>query len=143
MLEWYIENIRQIIARLKSETQARVALVALPPMGENLSSPANQNVRNYNQALQELAAREGVTYLPLYDRMAAYLEQHGAASGRDYDGSTANILGAVARHYMLRQSFDTIGRQNGYLLLTDSLHLNHTAAGMAADEIEGFLKSIP
>lgn len=139
-VENYIGHMREIVTRLKKETQARVALVSLPPMGENLASQANQNVRRYNQALQQLAGEEGVAYLPVYDRMAAYLEEHGGATGPDYDGSTRNILGAAAHRYMLKQSFDEIGRQNGLMLLVDTLHLNTIAANMVADAVEGFIR---
>ncbi len=40
---------------------------------------------------------------------------------------------AVGRHYLFGQSWNDISKANEYLLLTDGIHLNDTAAQMAAD----------
>ncbi|MBN2098694.1 MAG: hypothetical protein JW753_03760, partial [Dehalococcoidia bacterium] len=43
-------------------------------------------------------------------------------------------------HYVLRQSLDEISRRNGYLLLTDGMHMNSRGAAIIADQIEAYLR---
>ncbi len=68
-LAWYVENLRAIIDRLQAETGARLAILDLPPLGEDLDSEINDRVREYNAALREVAAASGVSVLPLHDRL--------------------------------------------------------------------------
>ena len=44
-----------------------------------------------------------------------------------------------ARRFLLGASFGEISQKNGFLLVTDYLHLNETGARMVADLIEGFV----
>jgi len=48
---------------------------------------------------------------------------------------------ALARHYLLRQSFDEISRKHHFLLVTDGIHMNSRGTTFIADEIESFLRS--
>jgi len=48
---------------------------------------------------------------------------------------------ALARHFLLRQSFDEISRKHHFALLTDGIHMNSRGAAFIADEIEAFLRS--
>jgi lysophospholipase L1-like esterase len=62
-------------------------------------------------------------------------------NGRPYESGGMLLIKALARHYLLRQSFDEIPRKNRFLLLTDGIHMNSRGAGFIADEIESFLRS--
>ena len=72
-LAWYVENVRAIIDRLRAETGARLAILDLPPLGEDLASEINGRIREYNEALRAVAAETGVPVLPLHDRLVALL----------------------------------------------------------------------
>ena len=50
-LAWYEENLRQIVARLKTETPARIALLTLTPIGEDLAHEANEKINRYNEVI--------------------------------------------------------------------------------------------
>ena len=45
---------------------------------------------------------------------------------------------ATAQHFLLGRSWDRISARYGYVLLTDSLHLNRAGAAMAADAVAAF-----
>lgn len=137
--QFYRENIFEIVRTLKAKTSAQVGLVSLPILGEDLESLPNQRIRAYNALLQEIALQEEVGYLPVYERQEAYLKkaQHGA--GRTFSSGMRSSLMLLIRRYILGQSFDTISEKNGYLLVTDGMHMNSRGAALIADEIESFL----
>jgi lysophospholipase L1-like esterase len=142
-LAWYEENLRAIVLRLKAETSARLALLSLAVIGENLEHEANRQVALYNEVIRGIAADEAVDYLPLHERMIAYLGEHeegraGLPPRLEYRDGLTNVGNAVALHAM-GLSWDEVSRRNGLLLTTDCLHLNSVGATMIADLIEGWL----
>lgn len=138
--EFYRNNMRGIVKRLKEGTSAKIALASLPPLGEDLSSISNQRIREYNAILKDIAESEQTGYLPVNERQEEYLKMAGKDSGRPYENGGMLSLKALARRYLLRQSFDTISEKNGFLLLTDGIHMNSKGAALIADEVERFLK---
>jgi lysophospholipase L1-like esterase len=142
-IEWYEENLRAIVRRLRGETAARVALLSLAVVGEDLAHEANRRVVRYNEAIRRVAADAGIDYLPLYERMVSYLQEHEADRAAlpprlEYHDGLTNIGNAIALH-ATGIGWNEISRRNGLLLTTDCLHLNETGAGMIADLIESWL----
>lgn len=142
-LTWYECNLGTIVKRLKHETQARLALLSLAVIGEDLEHEANRKVALYNEAVRRVAREENVAYLPLHERMLAYLREHEADRTQlpprlKYRDGLHNTGNALALHSS-GLSWDEVSRRNGLLLTTDTLHLNSIGAGMIADLIEGWL----
>ena len=142
-LAWYEENMRAIIGRLRRETKAKIALLSLFTLGEDLRHEANLRVDRYNEALRRIARELEVPYLPLHERVVAYLQEHadriGLPSPLPYRDGLVNIGNAIALH-ATGLSWDEISQRNGLLLMTDCIHLNSRGAGMIADLITGWLK---
>ncbi len=144
-LAWYEENLRLIVGRLKHETGARLCLLSLAVIGEDLDHEANHQVERYNEVIRRVAADEKVDYLPLHERMVAYLRDHEADRATlpprlEYRDGLTNIGNAVALHAS-GLSWDEVSRRNGLLVTTDCLHLNSVGGGMVADLIERWLIS--
>jgi lysophospholipase L1-like esterase len=142
-LTWYECILGEIIKRLKHETPARLALLSLAVIGEDLAHEANRKIALYNEAVRRVATHENVAYLPLHDRMAAYLHEHEADRAQlpprlEYRDGLHNTGNALALHSS-GLSWDEVSQRNGLLLTTDTLHLNSIGAGMIADLIEGWL----
>ena len=142
-LPWYEENLRAVIARLKRETEARLVLLSLAVIGEDLEHEANRKVDLYNDVIRRVVADENLDYLPLHERMVAYLREHeedrAALPPRlEYRDGLINIGNAVALH-ATGLSWDEVSRRNGLLVTTDCLHLNSVGGGMIADLIEEWL----
>lgn len=138
--EWFRENLLKICTELSTRTHARIALLSLPPIGERLDHPAFAASTAYSRIIREVATSQHLTYLPLHEDMSAVLRQRVPHPRHAYRDDELLMYIAVARHYLLGQSFDTISRANGFLLLTDHLHLNGTGATMTAARIESFVK---
>jgi acyl-CoA thioesterase-1 len=111
----------------------------LPPLGEKLDSELNQRINHYDEALQAIAAEKQINYLPLPERLLAMLPHNYNPPA--YKGQLDVMLYAILKHYYLRQSWDSISRQNGFAILTDHIHLNDKAAGEVAALIGEFIKS--
>ena len=136
-LAWYVENLREIIDRLQAGTGARLAILDLPPLGEDLASEINGRVREVNEALREVAAKTGVEILPLHDRLVALLpENHTPAP---FGGRRELMGSALVRRRVLRRSWNEVSAAHSLVLLTDHLHLNDRAAAVVAELIAGWL----
>jgi lysophospholipase L1-like esterase len=146
-LEWYEQNLKEIVTRLKKETVAKLCLLSLAPIGEDLAHEANKKVELYNKVVRRIAHDENVDYLPLHEEMIAYLLTHEEDRAqlpprlayRDGLHNTANALGL----HSTGLTWDEVSRRNGLLLLTDTLHLNSKGATIVADLIEGWLLKFP
>ncbi len=138
---WYRQNMTAIVTQLKAGTDAQIGLLSLPTMGELPTSDAYQLSTEYSQIVQEVAADTAVTYLPLHETMDTYLRQQtGELRGYDPDWEELMIDG-LQRHFLYRQSLDSIGTRNGFLLHVDPLHLNTAGAMMIVDLIRPFIEA--
>ena len=142
-LSWYEGNLELIVQRLKRETHARLAMLSLAVIGEDLEHEANRKVELYNEAIRRVAQKEGIAHLPLHERMVAYLHEHESDRAQlpprlEYRDGLHQVGNATALHAS-GLSWDEVSQRNGLLLLTDGLHLNSVGAGMIADLIEGWL----
>lgn len=138
-IAWYRENLQAIVARLREETQARVALCSLPVIGEDLGSPENRKVAAYNEVVREVAASAGAAFLPVHARMVDALSLLGH-EGKPFEGANLRMLKATVQRYVLGKSFDEIASSNSFSLLTDGIHLNEQSAAIVADLVEEFLR---
>jgi len=144
-LEWYEANLRSIVTRLKNETTAKLAMLSLAVIGEDLAHEANRRLEHYNEAIRRVAADEAIAYLPLHEQIVAYLHDHEADRASlpppiAYRDGLHNVGNALALH-ATGLSWDDVSRRNGLLVMTDTLHLNSVGAGMIAGLIEGWLLS--
>jgi lysophospholipase L1-like esterase len=137
---WFRDNLAAICARLRAGTQARVALLSLPPMGEEPGSEAYRRAADYSRIIREIAAAEHVDYLPLNETMTRQIEALGVLPNVLFRGDPEfTMYRVLARHYLLRQSYDDIAAGYGFLFLTDLLHLNTRGASAVADLVGDYV----
>ncbi len=147
--EWYRDNLEKLVNTLKSKTNARIALLSLPPIGEEPGNDAYERATEYSRVVKNVAGAKGVTYMPLHEKMTVVIESKDVACNVptvdtaatvSYNGTTEPAMYmALARHYLLGKSFDEISEINGFVYLADLLHLNSRGAGEIADMVQGFL----
>jgi len=146
-LERYEENLLAIVRRLQAETHARLSLLSLAVIGEDLEHEANRRIALYNEAVRTVARATKIDYLPLHERLLDYLRAHEADRASlpprlEYRDGLVNIGNAIALHGT-GLSWNEISRRNGLLVTTDCIHLNETGAAMVADLIERWLLQKP
>lgn len=138
--EVFRRYLTEICLQLRNATAAPLALLSLPPLGEDPAHRAFQLTADYSRIIQAVAHETGNAYLPIHERMRAYLDgrsdRPGPSFGAYRDGKG---LAVKVRRFLLQQSFDTIARHNGFALLTDFFHLNDIGAAMVADAVAEFI----
>lgn len=140
--QFYRENLTAIVRRLKRETRARIALFSLPPIGEDPGHYAYLRAEEYSRIVAEVAQAEGVGYLPLHERICAYIEslpcgREKSLGFRDF-GRAQLRAGRMQRY--LGKSLDEISAANRFHILVDGIHLNSHGAAIAAELAESFLR---
>ena len=138
-LSRYREHLHTIASRLRAQTDARIALVSPPVLGQDLDAAAAQAGADFSAAVKEVAAEHRLAYLPLYEQQCAYLQSTGAEALPFPDGMVERYT-SVLQHYLLRRSYDSIARRRRLVLTSDHVHQNSRGAAMIADLIEGFLQ---
>jgi lysophospholipase L1-like esterase len=136
---WFRENLTKLCETLKSHTKARIALLSIPPIGEEPEHPAFKQAQKFSAIIKDVVQKEGLTYIPLNERLTEMLATSGHKPRFSYSPEDLVMYRSIARHIFLGQSFDKISEIHGYYLLTDHLHLNGRAAGVVAEMIEGFV----
>ena len=141
--EWYRSNLFEICKALKEKTNARVAILSIPTITEDLDHPAFRHSLPFIDIIREVTEKESLAYLPLRERMEAFVTEHPSSTWHSFERRQSLSKKAFARHFFLKNSWNDIGKSNGFNLLTDFVHLNCRGAGMVADLIEGFLTARP
>lgn len=136
-LGWYTECVDEILTRLRSRTSARIAVLDIPMIGEDLTSEINRRVDSFNQALRRVAAAHAAHCLPLHDRLASLLPS--PHNPPPYRGRFGPMLRASLSHHILHRSWDRISASNGLVALIDHIHLNDRAAELTADLVTDFI----
>lgn len=133
--EWFAQNLDTLLSILNNQTDARIAIYTIPPIGENLEHPINADVRDYNTVIREVAAEYGATVLPLYEEIALALAENAPQNFKPKSPEKFETLvtRAAFSRAVFRRSFDRIGEKNGYLYHSDPLHLDEDGARFASN----------
>jgi lysophospholipase L1-like esterase len=139
--EGFKANMTQIVSILKTKTSAKIALMSLPIMGENLLHEANLKADQYSDFIQQLADDEQIGYLPVREQQKAYLAENPSNSKHTFEETYQLITMSVIMHSILGWSWDKISTHHGFKLTPDNLHQNSISGGMIRDLVKGFLKA--
>ncbi|MGV9926892.1 SGNH/GDSL hydrolase family protein [Nocardia rhamnosiphila] len=131
-LDTYRDNLTAIVDRIAAAGTARVALMSLPPLGEDPGDEINRRLAGYNRVIAETATRTGSDYLPLHERIAGLVRQHGDPSAR-YDFGFTLAFTAAAQHYLFGRSWDQVAHSRGSDLFVDSIHLSDRSGAEVVD----------
>lgn len=107
---------------------------------EDRTHSGYQRAAEYSGFIKKLAGQRNLVYLPLNELMDEILQTRGSLMKSSYvAGKYGLMYKAIFSHYILGQSWDEIAENNGFVFLTDNLHLNHRGALLATDLIDDFL----
>lgn len=144
-LENFKQNYLAIINTLQEKTQAHIALLSIPPIGENTDSEVFQHSIEISRMIQNIALERDLTYIPLNEAMVELLiqaNQTPAISTEDYSIDLITYI-AVFYNYILGYSYDEISKDVfNQILLCDFLHLNSKGGLIVAGYIETFINGI-
>jgi len=142
---WFQDCLSAIVERLRRETDARLGLLSLPVLGQDLDGPALQASDAYSRMIAAVAADHHVAYLPLHERQVEHLRQADAAAIPYRELTPAAFVGTALQRLVLRRDLDAIARRRGLLLTTDHIHQNSAGARLIAEVIDdsGLLSPAP
>jgi lysophospholipase L1-like esterase len=138
-LEFYKQHLREIVTRLKQETKAKIAILSLPVIGEELDSAINLKAMEYSAVIKELAREQQLAYLPLNEIQREFLSRIPHRHPTPFMKKKKLKIISL----MIRRSFDKIADLNGYYLTYDGLHATTRGAAIIAGLVTGFLNNKP
>ncbi len=143
-INWYRDNLAAIISRLQIETNARIAILSLPPITEDLNHVGYKKSIKYSAIIREIAREKNLAYLPINETMVEDIRRHPDSKKSRYEGGDrGDLYTAIISYYLLGRDWDDIANRNGFLYMTDSIHLNRRGAMIVANFIAGFLQDQP
>ncbi len=141
------DNLELITRRLRLETDARIALSSLAPVGEDPQSThavqarLNDECAAYNDAIRAVAAREGTDYIAFFEAFQDQLVRAQTAKPFTRFSFRSFYRDYLIREAVLRRSFDDISRMNGWEFHIDGIHLNTRGGRILTEAVQGFLDS--
>ena len=108
------ENLELITRRLRQETDARIALSSLAPVGEDphsddpVQSRLNDLCAAYNDVIREVSSREGADYIDFYEAFREQLDRSTTAKPFTRFSFPSFYRDYLVREMVLRRSFDEI-----------------------------------
>jgi acyl-CoA thioesterase-1 len=128
-LGWYRENLTAIVSTSRA-AGAEVALVTLPPLGEDLASRENERLALYNQVIRAVAAEHSAHLLDLHTPLARALAGRPAPARPGPYRGLSNVIHVAARRHLLGLTHDAISARRGLHLTTDGVHLNERSGAV-------------
>lgn len=132
-------NYQEIIRRLKQETTAKIAVVSLPIMSEDLTHEANLKADKYSEYVKDLAQEQELSYLPLREREKDYLLASPKPVIHTFEETYVLLIVSIINHYILNKDWDYTSKKHGYQLTPDNIHLNSISGGMLRDLVKKFI----
>lgn len=131
--EDFKKNYIEIIRQLKQKTKAKIAIMSLPIMGEDLANEANLRADKYSNFIKQLADDEQINYLPVREKQKDFLTQNPKTLKYSFEDTYKLLNFSVISHYLLGKTWDEITAKHGFQLTPDNIHQNSIAGGMIRD----------
>jgi lysophospholipase L1-like esterase len=131
--EDFKKNYIEIIRQLKQKTKAKIAIMSLPVMGEDLTHEANLRADKYSNFIKQLAISEQVNYLPVREKQKEFLLKNPQKLKHTFEETYKLLNFSVIGYYLLGKTWDEITAKHGFQLTPDNLHQNSIAGGMIRD----------
>lgn len=145
-LQNFEANLRAMIEHIQKESmQTQIGVCTLPPMGEDLSAPANDWVRKANMVIIKTvnSYNDKCSIVPLFEQFESILEKKpGKRKGLSVDWFLPTAVVMAILYHMIPGgvfSWDTLSKPFGHVLLTDGLHLNDRASDILVDLVVEWL----
>lgn len=139
--EDFKKNYIEITRQLKAKTQAKIAVMSLPVMGEDLAHEANQKADKYSEFIKQLATDEQLMYLPVREKQKEFLHKNPQPLKHTFEETYKLLNFSVIGFYLLGKSWDDISTKHGFQLTSDNLHQNSIAGSMIRDLVKDAIRN--
>lgn len=140
-LERFKKDYSKIITKLKNETKAKIGLISIPIIGEDLTGPVLNHSRLHAEIIKEISKQLETHYMGLNERMIEYIKENPSNPKYKYEAGLKLVVRGIISHFFGR-TWKSIAERNGLSFLTDLIHLNPKGARLVSDLIENFIERI-
>jgi lysophospholipase L1-like esterase len=137
--EDFKKNYAEIIRQLKQKTKAKIAIMSLPVMGEDLAHEANLRADEYSEFVKQLAENENIMYLPVREQQKEFLLKNPKPLEHTFEETYKLLNHSVIGHYIFGKTWDEMTTKHGFQLTPDNLHQNSIGGVMIRDLVKGFV----
>ncbi len=135
-------NLAAIVTQIKANTKARLALVSLPLITEQLEAYSNQKADNYSDIIKKISLDNGLAYLPFREKQKEYLAQNPSKRSKlGYQPYKILMNISIFTHYAFGVEWEKISHFWGNQLLIDQLHQNKTSATLLLNLLNDWLEN--
>jgi lysophospholipase L1-like esterase len=134
------QNYNKIVDILKSKTKAKICLLTLPMMEENLGSDINKLANRYSEIIKNIGLKNNLDVLPIREGQIKYLENNPSQTKYTFSDSYKIMVLSVSLNYFLGWSWDRICKLYKTQLSPDFLHQNSIAGGMIKETVLNWIK---
>lgn len=141
--ELFARNLRSIADRIKWESDAKLGLCSLAPIGEDPwatdppQSILNRLVEHFNTVIRDVANQMGASYIPVSETLSESLEHCPRHSLTEFH--FLPFYRDAFRSIILRFDSERIAALNGWCLHSDGVHLNRRSGLMVANLVQAFI----
>jgi lysophospholipase L1-like esterase len=139
--EDFKKNYAEIIRQLKQKTKAKIAIMSLPVMGEDLTHEANLRADKYSDFIKQLSDNKQVSYLSVREKQKEFLLKNPQKLKHTFEETYKLLNFSVIGYYLLGKTWDEISTKHGFQLTPDNLHQNSIAGGMIRDLVAPMLST--
>ena len=118
----------------------QVALINIPSLGDDLTHPANDLVRERRTVIQQITAARNIAVLDIHSQMCDYLSQNSPEKLVTFRTDLRLMILTMARIEKMGRNWNAISQKYGLVLTTDTIHLNETSGRILVDLVKNFLK---
>ncbi len=137
--EWFAENYRTLVSILKTKIHAKIVLISLPPLGENIDSIPFKRSMEYSAIIRDIAEKEKLGYIDLNEILTRDLIRRGKRDVAPYTTGLWFMYSAIIQHYLLGRDWNSISDSRGLTYMTDNIHINGKGGRILAAAIKEIL----
>lgn len=137
--EWFEQNYQQLVTILKTKTNAKIVLISLPPLGENIDSLPFKLSIEYSAIIKDIAQKEKLGYIGFNEILTRDLIRQDKRNVAPYATGLWFMYSAILQHYLFGRDWDAISNSRGLTYMTDNIHINGKAGRILAAAIKEIL----
>jgi lysophospholipase L1-like esterase len=132
--EGFIQNYREILETLTTQTTAKIMVASIPPITEDFTFDGNIKADKYSAKIKEFAQEFGLIYLPFRETLKENMPTKSDQLN-DFTNADNIIRKAALKKNFMGQSWNEIAAARKAKYMTDNIHLNDDAAEILAEMI--------
>ena len=139
-IEWFEEQLDELVSILTNKTNARISLITLPFLGEQKDSEIIKVVKNYNRIIRDISNKYGTTLLDFFKKFDSIIIDNNSIPYTTSELRRLRGLRAVILHYVFNWTWKDIGKKYNLKLLCDHIHLNEDGGQILEEMVKDFLQ---